>query len=312
MGRVISNPVTDTVPESGVLGIDIGGTSVKAGLLLPDGTRRLATPLPTDWKSGASGFLDKLAHWIAELGEDCPLGIGVPGVFEPGTRKLAESPNLKALAGCDLAAEMGRRLGRNPSSIPVENDANLAALGEQWLGAGRGQQDMVMVTLGTGVGGGIILGGEIFRGAQGRGGEIGHLSIHEGENAPFACGCGKFGCLESFASASAAQRRAREAGLPTDLGILAATARAAAGPERDLLTAIGTDLGRGLAQILVLLDTPTFVIGGGFGAALDTLLPGIHTGIRERDFSERTPNILPAELGPDAGWLGAARLALTS
>ncbi len=310
MGRTQSNQSFAEIPEGGVIGVDIGGTSVKGGLILPDGSRRLAKPLPTVLDLGAEAFLDGLADWIQEFDADCPFGIGVPGVFEPGTRKLAESPNLKVLAGCDLALEMGQRLGRDAAGIPVENDANLAALGEQWLGAGRGNDDLVMVTLGTGVGGGIVLDGRIIRGPLGRGGEIGHLSIHEGENASVACGCGKFGCLESFASASAAQRRAREAGLTPDLSDLAAAARLQAGPERTLLHEIGEDLGRGLAQILVLLDVDTFVVGGGFGAALDMLQAGIAAGIRERDFAERQPQIVNAELGSDAGWLGAARLVL--
>ncbi|MCA9000796.1 MAG: ROK family protein [Planctomycetes bacterium] len=306
----MTEPAQGTIPQEGVIGVDIGGTSVKGGLLLSDGTRRLATPLPTDLGSGATPFLDALARWIRALGPDSPVGVGVPGVFEPGTRKLAESPNLKCLSGLDLGEELGRRLGRPAQNIPVENDANLAALGEQWLGAGRGQSDLVMVTLGTGVGGGILLHGRIFRGSLGRGGEIGHLNIHgEGQGAE-PCGCGKFGCLESYASASAAQRRARQRGLPADLGALSDAARRGPGPERDLLHEIGVDLGHGLAQILVLLDVPTFVIGGGFGAALDLLREGILEGIRGRDFAERAPRIVPAELGSDAGWLGAARLAL--
>jgi len=302
--------VHEQVPECGVIGIDIGGTTVKGGLLLPDGSRRVASPLPTQLGSGASTFLDNLAHWIGELGSTCPLGIGVPGVFVPGTRKLADTPNLGALVGCDLAQELGLRLGREAPSIAVGNDANLAALGEQWMGAGRGHENLVMVTLGTGVGGGIILNGQLFEGSAGRGGEVGHIKIHEGGLAPIACGCGNFGCLETFASASAAQRLAREAGLPTDLDSLADAARNTHGPERVLLESIGKDLGRGLAQILILLDIETFVIGGGFGAALDILLPGIHEGIAERDFTSRTPRILAAQLGANAGWLGAARYAL--
>ncbi|MFT4648934.1 MAG: glucokinase [Planctomycetota bacterium] len=305
-----SDQMLKAIPDCGVIGVDIGGTSVKGGLLLPDGTRRLAQPLPTVLDQGAHAFIDGLAEWIQELGADCPLGIGVPGIFEPGTRRLTESPNLKALAGFDFAVELGKRLGRDAATIPVENDANLAALGEQWLGAGRGKRDLVMVTLGTGVGGGIVLDGRIIRGPLGRGGEIGHLNIHEGVLAPEACGCGKFGCLESFASGTAAQRRARAAGLNPDLSQLAAAARLQAGPERDLLHQIGEDLGRGLAQILVLLDVDTFVVGGGFGAALDMLHAGILAGIRERDFAERVPHVVNAELGSDAGWLGAARLAL--
>ncbi len=310
MTSASSTPLQDMIPECGAIGIDIGGTSVKGGLLLPDGTRHVSEPLPTNLDSGAGAFLDDLAHWIGALGCTCPMGVGVPGVFAPGSRKLTDSPNLEVLEGCDLAQELGQRLGREAAGIHVGNDANLAAFGEQWLGAGRGHDDMVMVTLGTGVGGGIILNGQVFEGPAGRGGEVGHIRIHEGELAPVACGCGNHGCLETFASASAAQRLAREAGLPTDLSQLADAARQSAGPARDLLETIGMDLGRGLAQILILLDMETIIIGGGFGAALDMLKPGIQKGIRERDFTARMPQILEAELGSDAGWLGAARYGL--
>ncbi|MDF1838975.1 MAG: ROK family protein, partial [Planctomycetota bacterium] len=189
MGQTNREQSSPSIPANGVIGVDIGGTSVKGGLLMPDGTRRLAQPLPTVLDNGAEAFFDGLADWLKGLTENAPFGVGVPGVFEPGTRRLAESPNLKVLAGCDVAQELGQRLGKDAASIPVENDANLAALGEQWMGAGRGKRDLVMVTLGTGVGGGIVMDGRIIRGPLGRGGEIGHLNIHEGAHATIACGC---------------------------------------------------------------------------------------------------------------------------
>ncbi len=209
----------------------------------------------------------------------------------------------------DLRTELSRRLGWPEACIVIDNDANVAALGEAQQGAGPAGEDLVMVTLGTGVGGGFVHRGQIFRGSLGQGAEIGHLFLHERSLCDEPCGCGRWGCLESFASATAAMRRARKAGLPAELDALCAAARKAPGPARKLLHAIGQDLGRGLAQVLVLFDPPTFVIGGGFGAALDLLLPGIRAGIAERDFAQRQPNILAATLGPDAGWIGAACLA---
>ncbi|MFM7280881.1 MAG: ROK family protein, partial [Planctomycetia bacterium] len=124
------------------------------------------------------------------------------------------------------------------------------------------------------------------------------------------CGCGRLGCLETLASATATIRRAGERGLSTDLAVLAQTARRATGPERQLLREVGCDLGGGLASVVTLLDLRCFVIGGGFGAALDTLLEGVHEGIAERCFGDRVTEVrvLPAELGADAGWIGAARL----
>lgn len=292
-----------------VVGIDIGGTAIKAGRLGPQGEPQPAAARPTLIENGAADLCDRLADWARELGARAPLGIGVPGVFAPGTRTLVESPNLPALEGCDLRLEVAQRLGWAPECIAIDNDANVAALGEARLGAGRNAGDLAMVTLGTGVGGGFVFGGQIFRGGLGQGAEVGHLFVHDRERCDEPCGCGRWGCLESFASATAAMRRARRAGLTDDLSALCAAAREAPGPARELLVAIGEDLGRGLAQVLVLLDPPTFVIGGGFGAALDTLLPGIRAGIAERDFAQRHPQIVAATLGADAGWIGAACLA---
>ncbi|HRV80575.1 MAG TPA: ROK family protein, partial [Planctomycetota bacterium] len=239
------------------IGVDIGGTSVKAGRLHADGSIEPMEPMPTLLGRDPGDFLDRLARRIEELGAKQSVGIGVPGIFAPGTRTLAGNPNLKALTGIDLRTELGRRLGWDPSSIQLENDANVAALGEARLGAGREVGDLVMVTLGTGIGGGIVMDGKIVRGSLGRGAEIGHLVIHDRGPESVACGCGRYGCLESYASATATIRRASEQGLTTDLGGLADCARAGEGPERALLEAIGADLGRGLALVLVLLDLPT-------------------------------------------------------
>jgi glucokinase len=140
-------------------------------------------------------------------------------------------------------------------------------------------------------------------------GEVGHIVI---EPSGPLCGCGSHGCLETLASASAASRRAAQAGLTDDLVRLAELAREREGPERALLVAIGRDLGHGLAVATSLLDLRSFVIGGGFGAALDTLLPGVRAGLAERCYGERLKSVRVerAELGADAGWIGAARLGM--
>ena len=170
---------------------------------------------------------------------------------------------------------------------------------------------MMLVTLGTGVGGGIVLGGELFVGPTGNAGEIGHVVV---EPDGLVCGCSKRGCLETVGSATAARRRALELGLPPeapgDLIQLAAAARAADGPERKLLHAVGRDLGHGLAYPAVLLDLSLFVFGGGFSAALDVLQDGIVQGLDERLFGERNIVLRQATLGGSAGWIGAAKLAL--
>jgi glucokinase len=168
----------------------------------------------------------------------------------------------------------------------------------------------LLVTLGTGVGGGLVLGGKLFSGPGGMAGEIGHVVVDPNGTV---CGCGARGCLETLASATAARRRAIERRLGDDLESLAAKARRSAGPERELFLDVGRDLGRGLAVALTLLDVRLFVVGGGFGAALDLLEPGVRAGIAERSYGRRADDlrIVAAALGPDAGWIGAARLALS-
>lgn len=306
-----------------VVGLDVGGTRAKGGWVGLDELERLdpavlaerTRAIDTDVERGAGDLLDRLAELATELGWDGALGVGCPGVFDASTGVLLRSANLAPLDGVDLAAELGRRLGCPRDAVRVENDANAAAYGEQWLGAGRGVDDLVMLTLGTGIGSGIVLGGELFRGVTGKGAEVGHLVVKSlpegGEEEPgLRCGCGAYGCLERLASATAAERRAEARGLTGDLRELARRARAAAGPERELMHAVGRDLGAGLLTVTALLDVTCFVIGGGFGRALDVLRPGIEEAYGERDYGNDPLRLLEARLGSSAGWVGAARLAL--
>jgi len=295
-----------------LIGIDLGGTAIKAGAVDEQGNILERRSIPTGLQDGAAAVLDRMAAMARELGAESSVGVGSPGLIDHANGVVLECPNLKVLENVPLRDELARRLGLANGCIFLENDANAAAVGEGWLGAGRTQRDLLLVTLGTGVGGGLILSGELYVGAGGMSGEIGHVCIDP--DGPW-CGCGRRGCVEQYASATAARRRARELGLPAeepgDLVKLSAIARERPGAERDLLAAIGRDLGRGLATAVTLLDLRCFVIGGGFGGAFDVLLPGIRSGIEERTYGRRmaTIEILPAELGADAGWIGAARLA---
>jgi len=296
------------------VGIDLGGTAIKAGAVDEQGRVLDRRSVPTGLEHGAASVLDRMAGLARELGAEDRVGVGAPGLIDHASGRVLESPNLKAMVNVPLRDELARRLGFAPQAVTLENDANAAAVGEAWLGAGRTHQDLLLVTLGTGVGGGFVLKGELYDGEGGMGGEIGHVCIDP--EGPW-CGCGRRGCVEQYASATAAKRRALSVGLPEespgDLKLLAAAARSAPGPERDLCTAIGRDLGRGLGVVVTLLDLRCFVIGGGFGAALDVLLPGVRAGIDERSYGSRLADVLvlPAELGADAGWIGAARLAAT-
>lgn len=295
-------------------GVDVGGSALKLGVLARDGSGRVARTLAVRKGDSAEFLLESAARTLLELARG-PLqgaGVGLPGLLDRGAGRVHKSPNLPWLEDVPVGEVLARHLGLPSSAIRLENDANVAALGEQWLGAARGERDLLLLTLGTGIGGGLILGGELFVGA-GMAGEVGHLNL-DPDGPP--CGCGARGCLEQFASASAARRRALERGLPADapgnLERLAELARERSGPERELFHAVGYDLGRGLAQVLALLDLRTFVFGGGFSAALDVLEPGIRHALGVWVYGERASQVrlLRASLGSNAGWIGAARLAL--
>jgi glucokinase len=295
------------------VGIDLGGKAIKAGAVSERGEILARAAIPSELERGPSDLVERMVSLARELGAESALGLGTPGLIDRERGVVTSAPNLKCIEGFPLRAELARRSGIDEPRVRIENDANAAALGEHWLGAARDERDVLLVTLGTGVGGGLILGGALYAGPGGMAGEIGHVVVDP--RGP-QCGCGARGCLETLASASAAERRALDAGLPGtkpgDLGELAARARASSGAERELLRAIGRDLGRGLGAAVSLLDVRCFVIGGGFGAALGVLEPGIREGLRATSYGDRLGSIrlLPARLGNDAGWIGAARLAL--
>jgi glucokinase len=296
------------------LGFDVGGSAIKAGRISAGGAVRAETRRELAAPPTIAALLDAFESLRDELGETERVGLGVPGLVDPELGGVRHSPNLTWLNDRPLRALAAERLGLAKARVTLENDANAAALGEAWLGGGRGRADQILLTLGTGIGGGVILNHELWRGA-GLAGEIGHLVVDP--QGPH-CGCGSRGCVETLASATAARRRALEVGLPREepgnLELLSARAIAGPGPERELLESIGRDLGRALGPVINLLDVRTFVFGGGFSAALPSLVPGIRAGIGERSYGDRlsTVELLAAELGPRAGWIGAARVAWTA
>ena len=292
-----------------LIGLDLGGTAVKAGALDADGARRVTRSAPVDLSGGPGPVLELLASLARELGVEQHVGIGVPGLVDAARGCVLESPNLAPMREVPIKHELARLLGIPDSGVALANDANAAALGEHWLGTGQSERDFLLVTLGTGVGGGLILDGRLYAGGGGMAGEIGHVVVDPNGRK---CGCGGHGCLETLASATAAKRRAHELGLSEDLIELARIARERDGAERALFHAIGRDLGRGLAMAVSLLDLRCFLIGGGFSAALDLMLPGVRVGLHERSYGARIDNVRVARagLGADAGWIGAARLLL--
>jgi glucokinase len=293
--------------ESLRVGVDLGGTAIKAGAISVDGQIVERCSIPAELARGPEDLADRIAGLARELNFKETVGIGVPGLLDRDAGRVIMSANLHQIDGFGLVDAVADRLEISSSKVALENDANVAALGEAWAGAGREEADFLLVTLGTGVGGGVVLGGEIQTGAGGLAGEVGHICVTP--EGPL-CGCGSYGCLETLASATAASRRARERGLPDDLAQLSAEARGGDLKAQELLHDVGRDLGRGLAAATVLLDLRVYVIGGGFGAALELLRPGIVAGLEERAYgrSAKDYKILSAELGADAGWVGAAHI----
>lgn len=278
-------------------GIDIGGTNVRVARVTADGevtpVGRAATPF---------GDAEALVDVVAELhGEtDGPVGIGVAGGIT-ASGVLCGAPNL-GMEGAPFGDMLTARLGR-PAAIV--NDANAAAWAEHAVGAGQGVDDLVLLTLGTGVGGGAVLGGRLLRGGSGLAAEFGHMVVREGGAQ---CGCGNHGCLEAYASGRAmamGDRRASE---------LAEDARAGDPIAEAHMTRIGTWLGIGLANLVNALDPSLLLIGGGAGtAAFDLLAPAAEEALAARLFGRAhrsPPPLAVAELGDDAGVVGAALLAL--
>ena len=254
-----------------VYGVDVGGTTIKFGLLDGRGNLLHRSSILTDTSEQGKNILPQIAHWIRR--QDVPfreiagVGLGVPGPVRPdGT--VNRCVNL-GWGVVPAAAELSRLLDGVP--VRVANDANAAALGERWLGAGRNMDSLLLVTLGTGVGGGLVLHGEMMTGAHGSAGEIGHMTVNPGETQ--LCSCGKRGCLEQYASAGGNVRLAQAAGLRVesakDVSDLAAW-----GNERaqGALKKAGRLLGLALSNAACLVDVDGILLGGGVAAAGEALL----------------------------------------
>ena len=283
-------------------GIDIGGTGVKLGLF--DGTTLLEKrTIPTDRSDGGTHILTDIVRALPEGA--VAAGIGVPGAVLPdGT--VNRCVNL-GWGVCRPGEEFTALTG-----LPcrVCNDANAAALGEQWQGAGAGYRSLLMVTLGTGVGGGLVLDGNLVTGAHGAAGEIGHLCVNPEE--PEHCACGRKGCLEQYASATGITRLAGKAGLG------AVTAREVFDQAREgeeealaLVDEVCDILGRGLAAACTVVNPEAIVLGGGVARAGEILRARVEEAYRRSSFHAcRETAILLSALGSDAGLYGAARYGM--
>ncbi len=329
------------------IGVDLGGTNLRIAAVDDRGTLLEKITLGTRTTLGREAVLADMCDAIQRLTSKYSsqaslqgMGIGVPGIIDMKTGMLRESPNLPGWADYPVRAEIEKRLG---TRVILENDANAAALGEQWLGAARDVEDMAMLTLGTGVGSALILRGKIWHGMTGMAGEFGHMTL---EPDGLLCKCGNRGCLEMYASATAVVRMAQEA---ITRGTTSNLARAAhSDPEfsaravynlaiqgdeeaQKIFRRVGRALGIAIAGLVNALNLPMYVVGGGVAGAWEAFSPVIFEELRQRSmvYAATAPAIHAGDegasaqverggptktivtralLGSDAGLYGAARL----
>lgn len=308
-----------------VVGADIGGTSIKLGLVTPRGNVLATGSIPTGTLTGTDDY-ERVSAAIAELAQKggvepqavAAIGIDVPGVvLEDGTMTL--TPNIEL----NLAGLLAYLRAAYPSAnLRALNDANAAAYGEAWLGAGDGANNAVMLTLGTGVGGGIITGGNVLVGVHGAAGEVGHINVNPHETE--SCGCGCKGCLEQYASARGLIRLYREEcekdgaqsiEISHATDALAVFNAAHDGNEQAIHACerLGDYLARAMSIIAAVVDPESFILGGGMCGGYDTF--GKVCEERFREYAINSCKQIPirvATLGNTAGFLGAARAALAT
>jgi len=309
-----------------IIGIDIGGTMIKGALFSSDGALVRKRSVETRVDKGRDAVLESLTALINSLrntdGRVLSAGIGVAGVFDPQKEVLLQSPNIKQLEQAPL-----KKLLNEALQLPVflENDANAAALGECWAGAGRERDNFLLITLGTGIGGGFILHGDLWAGENGKAGEIGHLVV-EAKGIP--CACGKRGCLEAYSSGTAIKRMAQDAvraGTCTslknlsngDLSVIDAEMVYQAALQGDTVSIdifkqMARYLAIGISNVNNLLDIHSFIIGGAVSNAFEVFGPFLLDEVKRQVYTVSRNKIVirVSQLGNDAGVYGAAYLAL--
>lgn len=304
-------------------GVDVGGTTIKMGLFDTEGNVLDKWEIKTRTENGGENVLPDIAKAVEEKisekniakDEVAGVGLGVPGPVD-SKGIVHRCVNL----GWDVFNVNEKLNALLDLPVMAGNDANVAALGEMWKGGGQGYDSLVVVTLGTGVGGGIILEGKMLTGATGAGGEIGHIHVADGEPEP--CGCGNHGCLEQYASATGivrlANRRLENNTDPTVLvkGNCSAkdvwdAVKAGDAVAIEIAEQFGKYLGEGLAAIAGVVNPEAFVIGGGVSKAGDVLLSYVEKNYKPVVFhASRDVKFTLATLGNDAGIFGAAKLVL--
>jgi glucokinase len=328
------------------IGVDLGGTNLRIAAVESTGKILAKITAGTEVVRGRDRVIDEMCNAVralslkfSSLGDLAGIGVGVPGIIDMRTGMLRESPNLPGWQDYPVRQEIESRLS---TSVFLENDANAAALGEKWLGAAAGVDDMCMLTLGTGVGGGLVFNGRVWHGMTGMAAELGHINV-EPEGRP--CNCGSRGCLEQYASATAVKQMALEAIAGGQAPELAQAMKA--DPEfsskavhhmalegdeaaREIFRRVGRALGMAIGDLINIFNLPMYVIGGGVSSAWDAFAPTMletaarysyiyrvtapqhmtKDGAKQPASATGNTIITRALLGGDAGLLGAARLPL--
>ena len=297
------------------IGIDLGGTNLRAAAIDRAGKMLDKMGGATDFEKGREAVLGDIVSAISTLrgmhgpGELAGIGVGVPGFIRMKEGFITNSNNLPYLENFPVRDELNQRLG---TPVILENDANAAALGEKWMGAGKEVDDLVLLTLGTGIGGGIISGGRVLRGCVGMAGELGHTTVVPNGNP---CGCGNRGCLEKHASATAVVAMAHMMHLgenltAKDVGDLAAQPGEVGDKARAIWRSMGEALGIALATLVNTFNFPLYLLSGGLLPAWQYFAPEMLRTVERRSFTYRAsqPRIEQAKLGNQAGLYGAAYL----
>lgn len=296
------------------IGVDLGGTNLRAAAISPSGEVLSKISGVAQLSQGRATVLADMVQAIVKLREQCGanqlagVGIGVPGFIILEKGMIVGSNNLPDFEGIPIRDEIEQLLG---APVILENDANAAAMGEQWIGAGRGVQDLVLLTLGTGIGGGIISRGKVLHGYVGMAGELGHMTVVPNGNP---CGCGNQGCLEKHASATAIAGMARLLHLGVNPTAADVYELALAGNEKAkvVFEIMGEALGIAVAMLVNIFNFPLYLLSGGPLPAWDFFAPRMFAEVKRRSFTYRNTEtrIEKATLGNEAGLFGAAYLGL--
>jgi len=294
------------------IGVDLGGTNLRAAAI--DGAGKMLNKIAgsTPVKSGRSAVIADMVRAIETIEAGLSgrrlagVGVGIPGFILMEKGVVVGAPNLPDFDNYPVRDEIEQRLG---APVILENDSNAAALGEKWMGAGRDVEDLVLMTLGTGIGGGIIIGGRVLHGHLGMAAELGHVTVVPNG---YPCGCGNAGCVEKYASATAVTAMAQLLNLGNGLSAEDVYNLAAGGNERAkmIFRSVGTSLGTALANLINIFNFPLYLLGGGLLGAWDQFEPAMIEEVTRRSFTFRShpPRIERATLGSDAGLYGAAYL----